>query len=64
MTFETRFQQKLVLKIAAEIDRKAASVVDGHSKSFEDYRAHTSRIRALRDVLAMCDEVATELAKQ
>lgn len=63
MTFETRFHKALALRLAEEIETVSSNLLQGHAASMEDYRSHTSRLRALRDVLELCDEVATELAK-
>lgn len=63
MSFEFRYRTKLEARIRDEIERASSDIVNGGLSSLEAYKAQTSRIRALRDVLEICADVATEVAK-
>lgn len=60
-SFESLFGKLLREMVWKEIADGIDAISMGNLKSFEDYKFHTGKINALRNVVAMCDEVQKKI---
>lgn len=53
----TEFGQTLARAVEAKIEEEAKTLINGRSTTFEDYRARCGRIRGMRDVLDIVEDI-------
>jgi len=63
-TVSNVFEQELIKRLNARIEALSLGLAAGTCQSFEEYKYRAGNIAGLRDVIELCDEVQTDMAKR
>lgn len=53
----THFHRLLEVKLKEVLDERRIDLADGAATDFSGYKFHVGYVQAIKDVLAMCDEI-------
>lgn len=59
---KSRFHSILEAKIKEQVDSRAASLVRGAAKTYDQYQYNIGYVQAMDDVLKLCDEIEGDLS--
>lgn len=62
-TWNTLAIKKLSTLITKEADKLGENIASGSAKSYDQYREHVGRFRALHEVLRWCADIDKEISE-